>query len=164
VTLDFENVAALAMRDYLAGGALDTQLAAIETEIGFGYAIPRPVDYVQAFAPGDNRSPIVKVYAEGAGARGDDAGHRHDLAEARIIVAILYVGGGQPLPAEERLMWQYVQAVRRAVRASGYRLGEGGTRIKFAVWDNTGRDFDIDDKSMTHHARAITFDVGVEDP
>lgn len=165
MSLDFENIATLAMRDYLAGGALETQLAAIEQEVGFGYTIPRPAAdaYVAAFVPGDNRSPLLQIYAEGSDAIGDAAGHRHDLATTRVMVVITYVGGGNQLPAEERLLWQYVQAIRRAVRAD-YRIGTGGLTVKYAAWEASGRDFPLDDESRTHHARAVSFEIGVEDP
>lgn len=162
MTLDFENVAMDAMRDYLAGGALETELLAIEAAVGGGYQMPRPEEIYVGFRPDDNRN-VIQVFAEGGDSRGEGAGHRHNLADVRLVVAIAYIGGGQDPSTEERLMWRYVQAIRRAVRAD-YRLGTGGTTVKYAAWESTGRDFQLTDDATTHHARAIVFDVGVEDP
>lgn len=132
------------------------ELRLIETEESLDEGELRdPVDYVKAFTPADNRSPLVQIYE----LSGVPISHRNRLTAVECTVAVTY-NGGTDIEADELRMRRYLTAMIRVIELDTTL----GGRVTGAIWTDFERGLNIIDEASTRHVRALGVEMRVHDP
>lgn len=153
-----EKAVSLIQAAYVAN--LAGELTTVETEQSLtAGSLEVPVEFLDYFAPGDNRSPLVSIF-EDTNVTVDQPGGR--VYNIPITVVLGYLGDGQ-LSANANAVRQYMTAMIRAItEKSNYDalLASGILAAGFAGFSSREQS---GDQSFTRHTSAIGWSVLVDE-